>query len=106
MTTNTRYIVRNKGPIKELLFFLSICISFSFFSCKENPAGRFVDVTHEAGIKFKYNFGDHTYENILESSGSGLTVFDYDQDGDQDLYLLNGTYLEGISDVEGKGICE
>jgi len=58
-------------------------------------------VTDEAGIDFLYTFGDSTYENILESSGSGVTVFDYDGDGDLDLYMLNGTYLEGISDPEG-----
>jgi hypothetical protein len=49
-----------------------------------------------------YNFGDYTYENILESSGSGVTVFDYDGDGWMDLYMMNGTWLEGISDEEGK----
>ncbi len=49
-----------------------------------------------------YNFGDYTYENILESSGSGITVFDYDGDGWMDLYMMNGTWLQGISDEEGK----
>ena len=55
-----------------------------------------------AGIDFRYNFGDFTYDNILESSGSGVTVFDYDGDGDLDLYMLNGTYLEDISDPKGR----
>lgn len=71
-------------------------------SCNKASVDSFVDVTEQAGIDFKYNFGDDTYENILESSGSGVTVFDYDNDGDQDLYLLNGTYLEGISDKSGE----
>lgn len=62
----------------------------------------FKDVTNKAGIDFKYTFGDYSYENILESSGSGITVFDYNNDGLMDLYLMNGTYLEGISDPEGK----
>lgn len=62
----------------------------------------FTDITKQAGIDFRYTFGDYTYENILESSGSGVTVFDYDNDGDLDLYMLNGTYLEGISDPEGR----
>ena len=61
----------------------------------------FTDVTQSSGIHFNYTFGDRTYKNILESSGSGITVFDYDGDGDMDVYLLNGTYLEGISDPEG-----
>ncbi len=70
--------------------------------CSTQPrVVTFTDVTDEAGIDFLYTFGDSTYENILESSGSGVTVFDYDGDGDLDLYMLNGTYLEGISDPEG-----
>jgi hypothetical protein len=60
------------------------------------------DVTRQAGIHFRYNFGDYTYENILESSGSGITVFDYNNDGWLDLYMLNGTYVEGVSDREGR----
>ncbi len=71
-------------------------------ACGDAPPLQFVDVTEEAGIDFRYTFGDTTYENILESSGSGVTVFDYDGDGLLDLYLLNGTYLEGISDPEGR----
>jgi len=62
---------------------------------------RFADVTGTAGIDFKYNFGDYTYENILESSGSGITILDYNNDDLMDIYMLNGTYLEGISDKEG-----
>ncbi len=81
---------------------LAMGFGLSFISCDETVPGVFVDVTQEAGIGFNYNFGDYTYGNILESSGSGVTVFDYDGDGDQDLYLLNGTYLEGISDAQGK----
>ena len=79
------------------------CVILGIFllSCqRESPS--FDDVSSEAGIDFLYNFGDYTYENILESSGSGVTVFDYDQDGWMDLYMLNGTWLEGISDEEGR----
>ncbi len=62
----------------------------------------FKDITRQAGIDFKYNFGDYSYVNILESSGSGVTIFDYNNDKLMDLYLMNGTYLEGISDPDGK----
>ncbi len=73
----------------------------SLISCGRT-AQSFTEVTREAGIDFLYNFGDHTYENILESSGSGITIFDYDGDGFQDLYMMNGTWLEGVSDEEGQ----
>jgi len=63
----------------------------------------FVDVAEASGINFKYNFGDYNYENILESSGSGITVFDYNNDGLMDLFMMSGTYLPDISDIGGKG---
>ncbi|MEX2402364.1 MAG: CRTAC1 family protein [Rhodothermales bacterium] len=62
----------------------------------------FVEATDEAGVDFEYTFGDESYENIMESSGGGVTVFDLDGDGHMDLYLLNGAYLEGISDSAGR----
>lgn len=62
----------------------------------------FTDVAQKAGITFKYTIGDYSYKNIIESSGSGITVFDYNNDGLMDIYLMNGKYLEGISDKAGK----
>lgn len=70
------------------------------------PDAIFVDITEKAGIDFRYTFGDTTYENILESSGSGITVLDYNNDGYMDIYMLNGTYLPGISDEHGKPYAE
>ena len=78
-----------------------LCGGLALNSCTTEGV-RFEEVSAEAGIDFRYNFGDYTYENILESSGSGVTVFDFDGDGLMDLYMMNGTWLEGISDPEGK----
>jgi hypothetical protein len=61
----------------------------------------YTNVTKKAGIDFNYTFGDYNYENILESSGSGITVFDYNNDQLMDVYMMNGTYIEGISDPKG-----
>lgn len=80
-------------------FFL-ICLPVVLSAQKKSVV--FTDITRQAGIDFKYTFGDHSYENILESSGSGITVFDFNNDRLMDLYMMNGTYLEGISDAEGK----
>jgi hypothetical protein len=62
----------------------------------------FNDVTNQAGITFRYTFGDFAYDNILESSGSGVAFLDYDDDGDYDLLFLNGRYLEDVSDPKGR----
>lgn len=85
---------------KSLSLLLFIGCS-TLISCNKSE-DIFEEVTEECGIDFLYNFGDYTYENILESSGSGITIFDYDGDGHMDLYMMNGTWLEGISDEEGK----
>ena len=77
-----------------------VCLSFKIQAQKKNIT--FTDVTAKAGINFRLNYGDNSYKNIIESSGSGITIFDYNNDGLMDLYLMNGTYLEGISDPSGK----
>ncbi|PKP12412.1 MAG: CRTAC1 family protein, partial [Bacteroidetes bacterium HGW-Bacteroidetes-3] len=76
-----------------------MCIPTLLFAQKKNI--MFTDITGRAGINFKYTIGDYSYKNILESSGSGITVFDYNNDGFMDIYLMNGKYLEGISDPDG-----
>jgi hypothetical protein len=78
--------------IQFLVLFASIFFAIQLFG--QSPQVTYTDITKEAGIEFRYNFGDVTYENILESSGSGVTIFDYNNDGNMDLYLLNGTYLD------------
>jgi hypothetical protein len=85
----------------DTLLVLNLCV-FSGQLLGQSQSITYTDISKEAGIDFVYNFGDYTYENILESSGSGVTILDYDNDGDMDLYMLNGTYLEGISDLDGK----
>jgi len=87
--------------------YLHLCCWLLFIGVTESITAQknniiFTDVTKQAGIDFKYTFGDYSYVNILESSGSGVTIFDYNNDQLMDLLMLNGTYIEGISDPEGR----
>src|SRR5260221_7334238 len=52
----------------------------------------FVDVAREAGLNAPNVWGgiDHK-KYIIEAKGSGLSYFDYDNDGWLDIYLTNGT---------------
>lgn len=85
-----------------ILLFLFSCFAGSFKLAAQKRGISFKDITARAGIDFKYTFGDYSYVNILESSGSGITIFDYNNDNLMDLFMMNGTYLEGISDPDGK----
>ncbi len=51
----------------------------------------FEDITDKTGIRFQYRTGcEARYYTILESVGGGVALFDYDLDGDLDLFLTGG----------------
>jgi hypothetical protein len=56
------------------------------------PVLPFTDITAAAGIDFVHVNGAYGDKLIPETMGSGLAFFDYDNDGDPDLYLVNSTY--------------
>jgi hypothetical protein len=57
----------------------------------------FEDVTQRAGIDFVHQFCHQRIANILLSDGSGGVVFDYDNDGFMDIYLVNWGPLKGVT---------
>jgi len=64
----------------------------------------FTDVTKQAGIGFKYSFGDYELSNIVEGTGSGPSFFDYDNDGFLDIYFVNGRWIKAINDNRGRDL--
>ncbi|MBP1599084.1 MAG: ASPIC/UnbV domain protein, partial [Acidobacteria bacterium] len=67
------------------------------------PAVTFVDVAKEAGVTAPNVWGGvDSKKYILETKGSGLAFFDYDNDGWLDIYLTNGMRL-GETYEPGKG---
>ena len=49
----------------------------------------FIDVTRKAGINFKHASGKSQRYFIVETLGSGVATFDYDDDGWIDIYFVN-----------------
>src|SRR5688572_31723318 len=55
---------------------------------------RFVDRTEQAGITLRTVNGHAERSYLIDTLGSGAALFDYDLDGDLDLYFANGSSLE------------
>jgi hypothetical protein len=54
------------------------------------PGFRFADVTRSAGIDFHHNSGAFGESYLPETLGPGCAFLDYDNDGWQDILLVNG----------------
>ena len=60
-----------------------------------SPApGSFVDVTEKSGIHFVQQSSPTSRKYLLETMGSGIALFDYDNDGRLDIFIANGARLD------------
>lgn len=59
----------------------------------QNIPGKFVDVTAESGVKFQHRASHTSKKYLLETMGSGVALFDYDNDGRLDIFFANGAPL-------------
>ena len=53
----------------------------------------FVDVAADLGVDFVHENGTSPEKRLPETNGSGSAFFDWDGDGDQDLYLVNSGHM-------------
>ena len=54
---------------------------------------KFADVTSVLGLSFQYIASHTSRKYLLETMGSGVALFDYDNDGRLDIFLVNGAPL-------------
>ncbi len=56
------------------------------------PTVKFVNITKDAGISFVHFNGALGEKLLPETMGAGVAFFDYDGDGDPDLFFVNSSY--------------
>jgi enediyne biosynthesis protein E4 len=59
------------------------------------PVANFIDVASQAGLTAQEIFGGIASKKyIIETTGTGVAIFDYDNDGWPDIFIVNGRRLE------------
>ena len=77
----------------------SACASWSHSLAANRSPGLpyYIDIAAKAGVTTKTTFGGEVRKDfILESTGGGLGLIDYDNDGWLDIFLVNGSRFGGL----------
>jgi enediyne biosynthesis protein E4 len=61
--------------------------------------GLFVDITQKSGVNFRYQASHTSKKYLIETMGPGVALFDYDNDGRLDIFLVNGAPLDDPTPV-------
>ena len=69
-------------------------LTFIFLITHSAPVPVFKDVAEQVGLRFQHYNGMTGKFYLPEITGSGGAVFDFDNDGDLDVYLVQSTVLE------------
>jgi enediyne biosynthesis protein E4 len=84
-----------------LALLLPVCLLFGTshgLKVNSKPLAHFTDIAEKAGLKVHEVFGGvNTKKYIIETTGTGVAIFDYDNDGWPDIFIVNGTSLNPSS---------
>lgn len=71
-----------------------VCVfCFNANTPPDSVSGKFVDITQTSGVRFLHRASPTSRKYLPETMGAGVALFDFDNDGLLDLYLLNGAPL-------------
>ena len=81
------------------VIFSSLCFAQDATKPEKTPLvpdapGHFVDITKKSGVNFQYQSSHTSRKYLIETMGAGAALFDYDNDGRLDIFLVNGAALQ------------
>ena len=110
-TSNAMRLMRTSLLVSLLIVLLSPLIKGQSGSAAPGPLARpapriraslppiivdFKDIAEQAGLTaLNVSGGADKKDYILETTGNGVAIFDYDNDGLMDIFVVNGTTLDG-----------
>jgi len=75
---------------------VALLLGPSFLRTSQQPLPvQFTDITEKAGITFKH-VSSPEKKYIVESMSGGVALFDYDNDGYLDIYLVNSLTVDMV----------
>lgn len=105
MSSHRDRVLRTQSQLKTLALAFAFIAIVSLIAVAQNsslakagaPVANFVDIAEKSGLTMLNVFGGRdTKKYIIETTGTGVAIFDYDNDGWPDILIVNGTTLEGF----------
>src|SRR5215475_14356257 len=92
--SNSRFRISDlRCRIRPISIFL-LMLSVSFLLSAADGFPSFVDVAEKVGITLVNICGGASKDYIIEANGNGAAFIDYDNDGDLDVLITNGSTLK------------
>ncbi|MBI4474450.1 MAG: CRTAC1 family protein [Acidobacteria bacterium] len=77
-------------PISQISQLLCLFVVITLAGQNGPRAIQFRDITQASGLRFTHNNGAFGKKYLPETMGSGVVIIDYDNDGWQDVFFVNG----------------
>lgn len=80
----------------RLCFWLGAAVAAALAAQSSLPPIAFRDITEQSGVRFVCDNGATPRKHQPEGLIAGVALFDYDRDGDLDIYFVNGAHMPSL----------